>query len=357
MATEIKWATKFGQVSLASANNAIARWMRGSTSPLDQKGSTGWLAELYGGVQTGDDWARLNIPVNEMPINHFKTANWSWYQTNAEVYGVNLVIWLHDPTDFDKRCEVTQSPSGRTLEKGAGWNAHELDTTVTQFFYYGENTTGSGLTAGTQYTWAQFQADTIFSHWTVYRLTLDWGWYSTGTFESAYVADVRFNNETIQIAPTGGTHKKTVVATKLMTAAAQGAGDVVSESSSAGTDWDFDFGGTGYITKAIVTHDAAITPRFSLLLFTTPPTGVLNDNVTNTSPVTADVPFYIGRIDYPAMSYDGTGDASTIATPSTAGNLPLAFDSNNLYGILVTKDIVTLVAEALTIQLTADMED
>ncbi len=194
----------FGRPILTAVNNGQVNWSRGTTSPLDQKSPTGWLANLYGGTQTGDDYARVEIPVSELPTTRLLTALWTYYQTNEEVYGVNMVIWLHDPTDNDKRVEVTQAPSGVTLEKGAGWNAHELDTTVTQFFYYGEGVSGSGLTAGTQYTWAQFQADVIFGHWTIYKISFEWGWYSTGVFEDAWVADIKINNQIIQLEPDSG---------------------------------------------------------------------------------------------------------------------------------------------------------
>ncbi len=203
----------YGEASLADALGGNASWVRGQISPNDQKGQTGWLADLYGGIQTGDDWARLNIPVYEVGVPDFNKvtgdSQWSWNQTNAEVYGVNIVIWVHDPKDPDKRAEVTQAPSGATLEKGAGWNAHELNPATTQFFYYGENVTSADgtateLTAGTQYTWNQFRTDKVFQTWTIYRVTLEWGWYSTGTFESAYVADVRLNKHTIFLRPDSG---------------------------------------------------------------------------------------------------------------------------------------------------------
>ena len=347
----------FGKPSLVSANNGKAYWIRGSTSPLDQKGATGWLAELYGGVQTGDDWARLNIPVNEVAVADFDTAKWDYYLTNTETMGVGIVIWVHDPDDFDKRAEITQLGGVAGLEKAAGWNAHEFDSTDAGMFFYGEGTTASGLTAGTQYTWAQFQADVLFSTWTIYRVTFDWGWEASGTFESAYIADVKLNGEIIQLGPEGGRHKKTVQVSKLMIADAKAAGDILSENASTGTDWDFDFGGTGYITKAIVMHDAAITTQLRLFLFSQPPTGETDDNKANTSPVTADAGFFLGSIDFPAMKYLGTGDATTVATPSTSGNLPLAFDAPLIYGILTTVDGVTTVAENLTITLTGDMQD
>ncbi|KKK76877.1 hypothetical protein LCGC14_2859230, partial [marine sediment metagenome] len=347
----------FGTPTLNSANNGSARWDRGSTSPLDQKSSTGWLAGLTGGVQTGDDYAREEIPVDELPVPAFISALWSYYMSAAEVYGVNLVIWIHDPTDFDKRVEVTQAPSGVTLEKGSGWNAHELDVTVTQFFYYGENVSGSDLTAGTQYTWAQFQADPLFKDWTIYRLTLEMGWYSTGTFDDVWVADIKLNGQLIRQGPASGTHRKTVSVQKTMIASTKGAGDVYSENATTGTDWDFDFGGIGYITKGVIMHDAQMSERFVLYLFSQPPTSETDDNVANTSPLTADALFFLGVIEFPAMSYVQTGDAISVATPSDLGHLPLLFDSPVVYGILVGQDGDTTVVEALTIILSADMED
>lgn len=194
-------ASKFGAPTLSAANNGSAQWVKGEVSPLDQKSATGWLAELTGGVQSGDDWARVNVPVNELYLKDLKAAQWSYYMTNTETMGVNMVVWVHDDKDFDKRAELTQAPNIATLEKASGWNAHELDTSVSQFFFYGENTTGTALTAGTQYTLAQFQADALFTDWTIYRITFEYGWEASGTFESAYVADIKINGQIIFMRP------------------------------------------------------------------------------------------------------------------------------------------------------------
>ena len=353
----------FGTPTLASSNNGKARWDRGTTSPLDQKGSTGWVAALYGGVQTGDDWARLNVPVNELYVPNFEEAMWSYYMTNTEVYGVNLVIWLHDPTDFDKRCEVTQTPAFATIEKTAGWNAHELVTsTASQFFFYGEGTSASALTAGTAYSWDQFQADTLFKDWTVYRVTFEYGWYNTGTFEDAWVADISLNGVVIPLGPVNGKHRKTVVVTKTLEAeGAYAAGDVISENDTngAGTDWDFDFGGTGYIIKAVVSHaTSANTARIDIDLYSNPPTCELDDNAAGTGPITADIPYLQGTISCTALSSKGTGHATVTVTPSTVGGLPLEFNAPKIYAVTSTLDAVDFGDDTLlTIALTAEMED
>ena len=349
----------FGKPTLASANNGKALWMRGSASPLDQKGSTGWLAELYGGVQTGDDWARVNFSVDEIFVSDFHSALWSYYMTNTETMGVNIVIWVHDPNDFDKRAEITQLGGHADLPKDAGWNAFSFSSATGGMFFGGEGTTGTGLTAGTQYTWSQFQTDVLFKSWTIYRITLEYGREAEGTFESAYVADVKLNGVSIPLGPTSGTHKKDVLTTKTVIGGACTAGDVISEHATTGTDWDFDFGGTGYITKAVAVLAAANkTERLRLWLFNTPPTSEVNDNVASDAPVAADVPYLVGYIDFPAMSSSpATAFSVTVASPSTFGNLPLSFDKPVIHGILSGLDGVTLTNVLLSIHLFADTED
>jgi len=195
----------FGKPSLSCENNGRAGWIRGTTIPLTEKGSTGWLAELNGGVQTGDDWARLNIPVDELPVPLFSTAMWSYYQDAAESFGVNMVIWVHDPYDYDIRAEITQLANHADLEKGAGWNAHELNQTTDQFFYYGEGIANTSLITGTGATnlfgWDDFQGDERFNSMTIYRITFEKGWQASGTFVSSYVADVKLNGELIHLEP------------------------------------------------------------------------------------------------------------------------------------------------------------
>uniref|UniRef100_A0A6M3IG19 Uncharacterized protein n=2 Tax=viral metagenome TaxID=1070528 RepID=A0A6M3IG19_9ZZZZ len=351
----------FGTPTLSSANNGKARWIRGTTSPLDQKSATGWLANLYGGVQTGDDWARVNIPVNELPVPAFATAKWSYYMSATETMGVNIVIWVHDPDDFDNRAEITQLGGVAGLEKTAGWNAHEFDSTDAGMFYYGEitGTPDTTPTAGTQYTWAQFQADSIFSTYTIYRITIEYGWEASGTFDDAYVADIKLNGQLIPLTPMGGKHKKNVLTTKTLVGGANSAFDVVSNSVDAGTDWDFDFGGTGKITKAILDiGTTALTAEYSLHLFSTPPTCNLHDNVANTSPVTADVPYFVGAIEFSALrDYGTTGHSYSVATISTPGNLALPFDTPILYGVLIAVDAHTPGNVLGSIHLFADMED
>ena len=140
-------------------------------------------------------------------------------------------------------------------------------------------------------------------------------------------------------------------ATKLLAAAGDyAAEDVMSESASAGTVWEFpdlvsDKGGHGYITKAMAfLSTTALTPRIALYLFDEAPTSALNDNVANTAVLIADRLHYQGRILLPAMG-DLGGESEAIATPSTSGNLPLEFkcgpDSRSLFGIAVTRDAIT----------------
>ena len=201
-------AKMFGEPTLSARNNGSANWCRGEVSPLDQKSTTGWLACLYGGIQSGwDDYARLEIPVNEMPVPDLKTAMWSYYVTEEEAYGVNMVIWVHDPFHPDYRAEITQQADIATLVKTAGWNEHVLNPSTDQFYFYGETTTKTNLTAGppNYYGWDDFVADELFNTWTIYKITFEWGW-STGNaeFKDVWVADIKLNGQLIPLKPDSG---------------------------------------------------------------------------------------------------------------------------------------------------------
>jgi len=191
----------FGEPTLAYAKNSRAYWSRGTTSPRNQKGGTGWQACLHGRVQTGDDWAALYVPVEDVSVPDFKTAKWTYYMTTTQTMGANIVIWVHDPDDFDNRAEITQLGGVAGLEKTAGWNAHEFDSTDAGMLFYGEGTTGTGLTAGTQTTWALFQADALFKTWTIYRISIEMGWEASGTFDHVWVAELKLNGTNIPLKP------------------------------------------------------------------------------------------------------------------------------------------------------------
>jgi len=198
-AREAGWL--FGKPVLMSGGGGAASWQKGLQSLSTHQKGSGWVANLYGGVQSGDDWASCYIPVNELPITQLDSLYWSWYQTAAETMGLGVVIWVHDPTDFDKRAEISQLANTSGLDKAAGWNSHEFASTADQMFFYGEGTTDSALTAGTLYTWDEFQADTLFDSWSVYRISFDWGWDASGTYESSYLAEVKINGVYLELRP------------------------------------------------------------------------------------------------------------------------------------------------------------
>ncbi len=191
----------FGHPQLRADNNSIAYWARTTSSPYYQKGG-GWQPCLDGRVQTGDDWAAVYTPVNELPLHKFEEALWSYYLVSAEASGVNIVIWAHDGDDFDKRAEITQLGNHADLEKGAGWNAFEFSSTTAGMFYFGEGvSTKTQLTAGTQYTWSRFQNDPLFRDWLIYRISIEFGWLGSGTFGKAFVGEIKLNEVPIPLVP------------------------------------------------------------------------------------------------------------------------------------------------------------
>lgn len=175
--------------------------------------------------------------------------------------------------------------------------------------------------------------------------------YNTGQMYITY-------DGTNWVAKAGDEDKiKTVSVTKALAAAsAYDAADVLSESATNGVGTAYTFsaiarynGAGGEVTKAHVISEATgITPRLVLYLFTAAPTCELDDHAANTALLHADQANYIGRIDFPAMSENGTGGAEAVATESTYGNLPLTFTcpttADDLFGVLVTMDAFTQTA-------------
>jgi hypothetical protein len=144
---------------------------------------------------------------------------------------------------------------------------------------------------------------------------------------------------------------KMVSVTKAVAAAGNySAEDVICESAVTGVCWTFtdiarQEGASGLIVKAqLICETTAQIQRCSMYLFKAVPTSELRDNVGNTAPLLADIDNYVGRIDFPALE-DLGGMSESTATPSTYGNLPLAFTcaatSHDLFGVLVTRDAFT----------------
>lgn len=196
-------AWTFGEPFLAHAKNSRAYWARNTADPNYHPSGTGWKACLHGRVQTGDDWAALVIPVNELPLPDFNTAEWQYVMASAQSMGVNIVFWTHDPDNFIYRAEITQDATDALVTKTSGRNAHVFNTATEQMFYYGEitGTPDTCPTAGTHYTWAQFQGDSVFSRYTIYKITLEMGWQASGTFDHVFVGDLNLNGTNILLKP------------------------------------------------------------------------------------------------------------------------------------------------------------
>ncbi len=158
-------------------------------------------------------------------------------------------------------------------------------------------------------------------------------------------------NWVLKVDPASGSLNKVSV-TKVLIGGAYSAEDVLSEATTngLGTAWIFtslvaDNGSSGYIVRAqVISETTNVTPRLTMFLFNALPTSELDDNAANTALLHADLANYVGRIDFPALEDIG-GDSMALCTPSTYGNLPLAFTcgtaSTTLWGVLVTRDIFT----------------
>lgn len=353
--SKVKTAPMFGEPIPKSGGSGAAIWEQ---NPAYTQKGTGWQAKLTGGAQSGDDWGSIFFPSNEMLVTDFDDANWTWYQQASAAYGVNIVIWVHNPNNYDERAEITQSGSATSLDKATGWNSHEFPSTAAEYFWYGEEGSSSpGITEGALATWAAFQADAVFSTWRIYRATLDFGWYSTGTFTSVWVTEFAVNGEQIPIRP-GVTESlwgnklkrvRTTVDIDTDWTGAIAAGDILSNDdccTTIATYWTFsDVGFTngGYVEivyAKIITEVENVTPQYTLHLYNVAPTtGSFLSGAVNTHPRKEDYLNYLGRITFPQCEAEGANVASSSEVgPSTVGRIPkgikCAAGNTDLYGVL-----------------------
>jgi len=145
-----------------------------------------------------------------------------------------------------------------------------------------------------------------------------------------------------------------------------GVNDVICNNATTGIPWNFpnvvkNNGGGGYITKAQITVETtAQAHRLTLFLFKETPTSELDDNKVNTGPGDADRGFYLGKLDFPALESLGAGNSDVVATPSTVGGIPFAFECAAadvaLYGVLVTRDAFTNETATDVYQITLTIE-
>ena len=198
-------ANMFGEPFLVSGTNGKALWTTGQlgTGP-GSRGPSGFGARLIGGAQSSwDDFAQVKVPVNNMRVSDLKTLRWTWWQENAQSFGLNVIIHAHDPLDYDKEAEITQEGSMAGLDKAAGNNSHELNPATDQFYYYGTST-NSNLTEGSanKYGWDDFVADEMFNTWVVDNIAFAWGWQTGGeVFDDAMLLMVKINGKDIPLRP------------------------------------------------------------------------------------------------------------------------------------------------------------
>lgn len=140
---------------------------------------------------------------------------------------------------------------------------------------------------------------------------------------------------------------------------AYAAGDVMNESTSAGTNWNFADcaranGSTGTILKAQIIHGADQSTKMvpELWLFSVAPTAD-NDNAAYT-PTVSELGDLAGVISFPIIR---SGTASTNSVYSS-GNIALPFicdgSDTDLYGVLVIRNTYTPVSAA-TIEIHLDI--
>jgi len=165
-----------GKPVLEAGGNGKAAWTTTEAVASDNHQVT-YAARLDAGKQTSwNDFAKVVIPVNEMPFTDLDSVRLeAYYSTTVDgCIDMGVCLYLHDPADLDQRIELSHTP--KTSSTTAGWRELNYPTNPQDegllFFWYGdESVIAEVLTEGTGYsTLAQFKADAVFKSWTIYKV-------------------------------------------------------------------------------------------------------------------------------------------------------------------------------------------
>lgn len=197
----------FGQPELDYGGNGSALW---TTTRAKDTSQIIRAALLNGGVQTSwDDFAKVLVPVDEMPFAELTSVRLHAYYTATSGIDMGVCVYMHDPANFDERIELSHTP---LTTSAAGWRELNWPTDVPTgyaYFWYGTvaATPDTCPTKGSAYTLAQFRADSVFKRFTIYKISFDYGYHTgSGTMDGCYLVQAQINNQTIRLEPPARDH-------------------------------------------------------------------------------------------------------------------------------------------------------
>jgi len=194
----------FGEAFLEAGGEGQATWSMSVSAGTKR---SDWSARLDGGKQSSwNDYAKVVVPVNEMPFTDLDSVVLEPYYTASVGIDMGVCVYMHDPDDFDESVELSHTPY---TNSAAGWRELDFPTEPggTSWFWYGtvSATPDTCPTEGTAYTWANFQADSVFSTWTIFKITFDYGYYTGDVvMNECYLCQARINDITIPLKPDSG---------------------------------------------------------------------------------------------------------------------------------------------------------
>lgn len=198
----------FGDPVLDVGGNGSASWTTVRAKGVNQ---ANYAAHLNGGVQDGwNDFAKVLVPVNDMPFTMLKSVRLHPYYTESSGIDMGVCLYMHDPTDLDQRIELSHTPY---TNSAAGWRELNFPTEPggSSWFWYGTITDTPDtcpLDGGSAaYTWAQFQGDSVFSHWVIHKISFDYGYYTGGAgMDNCYLVRALINDQNIPLGPSARDH-------------------------------------------------------------------------------------------------------------------------------------------------------
>lgn len=142
--------------------------------------------------------------------------------------------------------------------------------------------------------------------------------------------------------------------------------DVISNSVSNGTGQPLEFvgvpknaGGAAKIVGATLSMSKDnVVGTTELQLFSQAPTATeLDDNAAEGGIGAADQPYYLGKIDFPALADVGAFSFSRATSPTPASPLLVFAAARSIFGRLIWRDAETNEAAGMTVTVTLYVDD
>ena len=205
----------FGQPELRHDNEGWGAWeskalqakFKDSYDTNRQFRYGNWAVHLNGGPQaSGESWASISIPVNELTVKDLVRMEYTWYKhvtgtAHIGALGPNFVFSAYDPDNHSRRVDFnTLATENGSVNPTTGWHNFIITNTdkAEHVYWYGNNTGTHDEVpnegSDNEYFWSDYTKDIGFKDWVIYRVQVMSGyWSSTRSAGDVWIGGLKIN--------------------------------------------------------------------------------------------------------------------------------------------------------------------